>query len=494
MMMNKPTNKIVATGAIALLIVLCALAWYKTSNKSQTSSAHGEATEEKVAVAGDEKGPHGGRLYRDGDFSAEVKIFEEGVEPHLRVYGYFKDKPLKPNEINANIFIKRLDAEQTITFKPESDYLIGNEIVYEPHSFLMVINVDYQGKKHSWKWDTKEGRVTMLDSSIKSSGLELLKVEPMMFENALELKGELKFPDNFESFITPKASGTLVKTYRTIGDKVSQGDLLATVQSQDLIRLNAERSIAMDTLQFSRKKMEQERTLFQKRVSPEIDYINAQREFEDAQIRANELNSLIRSYGDSGNGTIEVRAAMSGTILQVLGAVGSNVTPASPLFKIANTSQLLAVVNVPADKLNEINPDNKVTVKPQTQTGTEEALGRIKYISDVIDPKTRTAQVFIDISNQFKWRSGQLITAQIFEKQTMKQMVVREDALQTFRDWDVVFIRVGNDFEARPLELGDKFNGYVEVKSGLKAGQVYAAGNSYLLKAELGKSGATHDH
>ena len=493
-MMNKPTNKIVATGAIALLIVLCALAWYKTSNKSQTSSAHGEATEEKVAVAGDEKGPHGGRLYRDGDFSAEVKIFEEGVEPHLRVYGYFKDKPLKPNEINANIFIKRLDAEQTITFKPESDYLIGNEIVYEPHSFLMVINVDYQGKKHSWKWDTKEGRVTMLDSSIKSSGLELLKVEPMMFENALELKGELKFPDNFESFITPKASGTLVKTYRTIGDKVSQGDLLATVQSQDLIRLNAERSIAMDTLQFSRKKMEQERTLFQKRVSPEIDYINAQREFEDAQIRANELNSLIRSYGGSGNGTIEVRAAMSGTILQVLGAVGSNVTPASPLFKIANTSQLLAIVNVPADKLNEINPDNKVTVKPQTQTGTEEALGRIKYISDVIDPKTRTAQVFIEISNQFKWRSGQLITAQIFEKQTMKQMVVREDALQTFRDWDVVFIRVGDDFEARPLELGDKFNGYVEVKSGLKAGQVYAAGNSYLLKAELGKSGATHDH
>ena len=44
----------------------------------------------------------------------------------------------------------------------QSDYLIGNEIVYEPHSFLMVVNVDYQGKKHTWKWDTKEGRVTML--------------------------------------------------------------------------------------------------------------------------------------------------------------------------------------------------------------------------------------------------------------------------------------------------------------------------------------------
>ena len=492
--MNKPTNTLIATGIIALLVVLCAVAWYKTGQKTQSSSAHGEATAEKVAVAGDEKGPHGGRLYRDGDFSAEVKIFEQGVEPHLRVYGYFKDKPLKPEDLTANVYIKRLDAEQNIQFKPESDYLIGNEIVYEPHSFLMVINVDYQGKKHTWKWDTKEGRVTMLDSSIKSSGLELLKVEPMMFENALELKGELKFPDNFESFITPKASGTLIKTYRSIGDQVNQGDLLATVQSPDLIRLNAERTLALDTLQFARKKMEQERVLFQKKVSPEIDYINAKREFENAQTRANELNSLISSYGGSGNGTIEVRAAMSGTVLQVLAAVGSNVTPASPLFKIANTSQLLAVVNVPADKLNAINPNAKVTVKPQVQESTEEALGKIKYISDVIDPKTRTAQVFIEIANQFKWRSGQLVTAQIFENQSTKAMVVREDALQNFRDWDVVFIRVGNDFEARPLELGDKYNGFVEVKSGLKAGQVYAAGNSYLLKAELGKSGATHDH
>ena len=491
--MNKQTNTLIATGVVALLIVLCAIAWYKTGNKTQ-ASGHGEVAEEKVAVAGDEKGPHGGRLYRDGDFSAEVKIFEEGVEPHLRVYGYLNDKPLKPEDLKANIYIKRLDAEQNIQFKPESDYLIGNEIVYEPHSFLMVVNVDYQGKKHTWKWDTKEGRVTMLDSSIKSSGLELLKVEPMMFENALELKGELKFPDNFESLVAPKASGTLIKTYRNIGDKVSQGDLLAVVQSQDLIRLNADRKVALETLQFARQKMEQERALWQKRVSPEIDYISAKRDFDAAQTRANELNNLISSYGGSGNGTVEVRAAMSGTILEILGAVGSNVSASTPIFKIANTSQLLAVVNVPADKLNAINPTNRVKVKPQSPTGTEEALGKIKYISDVIDTKTRTAKVFIEIPNQFKWRSGQLITAQIFENQSQKPMVVREDALQNFRDWDVVFIRVGNDFEARPLELGDKYNGYVEVKSGLRIGQVYAAGNSYLLKAELGKSGATHDH
>lgn len=488
--MNKSKNTFIATGLIALLIVLCVIAWYKTANKAEVA---GESVEEKVAVPGDEKGPHGGRLYRNGDFATEVKIFEEGVEPHLRVYGYFKDKPLQPQDLKVNIHIKRLDAEQNIKFVPESNYLIGDEIVYEPHSFFMTINAEYQGKKHTWTWDTKEGRVAMPDSSLKSSGLELLKVGSMIFENTLELKGELKFPDNFETFITPKANGTLIKTYRTIGERVKQGDLLATVQSQDLIRLNAERAIAQETLKFTRKKMEQEQALWQKRVSPEIDYIIAKREFDDAQVRAAELDNVIRSYGGSGAGIVEVRAAMSGTVLEILSAIGTNVNPTTPIFKIANTSQLLAVVNIPADKLNTVKASNKVTIKAQTGD-SETALGRIKYISDVIDPKTRTAQAFIEIPNQFNWRSGQLVTAQIFENQSIKQMVVREDALQTFRDWDVVFIRVGEDFEARPLELGDKFNGFVEVKSGLNVGQVYAAGNSYLLKADLGKSGASHDH
>jgi cobalt-zinc-cadmium efflux system membrane fusion protein len=265
------------------------------------------------------------------------------------------------------------------------------------------------------------------------------------------------------------------------------------VQSQDVIRLNAERTIAQDTLQFTRKKMEQEWALWQKRVSPEIDYINAKREFDQAQVRVNELSNIINSYGGSGNGMIEVRAAMSGTVLEILSAIGTNVNPSTPMFKIANTSQLLAVVNIPADQFNVVKASNKVTIRSQT-ADSEEALGRIKYISDVINPKTRTAQAFVEIPNQFNWRSGQLISAQIFESQSLKPMVVREDALQTYRDWDVVFLRVGDDFEVRPLELGEKFNGFVEVKSGLKVGQKYAAGNSYLIKAELGKSGASHDH
>ncbi|MEB0161068.1 efflux RND transporter periplasmic adaptor subunit, partial [Pseudomonas sp. AH2 (2023)] len=85
-----------------------------------------------------------------------------------------------------------------------------------------------------------------------------------------------------------------------------------------------------------------------------------------AHVRVNELSNIINSYGGSGNGMIEVRAAMSGTVLEILSAIGTNVNPSTPMFKIANTSQLLAVVNIPADKLNVVKTSNKVTIQSQT--------------------------------------------------------------------------------------------------------------------------------
>ncbi len=102
---------------------------------------------------------------------------------------------------------------------------------------------------------------------------------------------------------------------------------------------------------------------------------------------------------------------------------------------------------------------------------------------------------FIRFNNSSQsWKAGQLVHVNIIKEMTTVPMAIREDAVQTFRDWQVVFIRVGEQFEVRPLELGRHSEGYIEVLNGLQANQVYGAGNSFLLKAELGKSGASHDH
>jgi cobalt-zinc-cadmium efflux system membrane fusion protein len=77
---------------------------------------------------------------------------------------------------------------------------------------------------------------------------------------------------------------------------------------------------------------------------------------------------------------------------------------------------------------------------------------------------------------------------------TTVPLAVSAAAIQTFRDWQVVFVRYGDWFEARPLVLGRSDGQWVEVLQGLAAGDLYASTNSFAVKAEIGKLGATHDH
>ena len=73
-------------------------------------------------------------------------------------------------------------------------------------------------------------------------------------------------------------------------------------------------------------------------------------------------------------------------------------------------------------------------------------------------------------------------------------LAVRTDAIQQFRDFRVVFAKIGETYEVRMLELGQEGPEWTEVLGGIEAGTVYASENSYVIKADIEKSGASHDH
>ena len=87
-----------------------------------------------------------------------------------------------------------------------------------------------------------------------------------------------------------------------------------------------------------------------------------------------------------------------------------------------------------------------------------------------------------------------VFTVDIVTGEKRVSVAVSLAGLQSIRDWQVVFGRYGEYFEARPLELGARDDHWVEVISGLRAGERYAVTNSYRIKADIGKAGASHDH
>ena len=92
------------------------------------------------------------------------------------------------------------------------------------------------------------------------------------------------------------------------------------------------------------------------------------------------------------------------------------------------------------------------------------------------------------------WVPNQSLEGSITLNEVPVALKVDNRALQNFRDWQVVFIQVGDTYEIRPLTLGKTDGKFTEVISGLHIGDRYVVDNSYLLKADLEKSGASHDH
>ena len=84
--------------------------------------------------------------------------------------------------------------------------------------------------------------------------------------------------------------------------------------------------------------------------------------------------------------------------------------------------------------------------------------------------------------------------AEVVVSESEVPLAIQDNAVQVVDDKPVVFIVEKGAFEARPVELGRGDGRFSEVLAGLKAGESYVSGNSFVLKSELGKEGAEHGH
>ena len=91
-------------------------------------------------------------------------------------------------------------------------------------------------------------------------------------------------------------------------------------------------------------------------------------------------------------------------------------------------------------------------------------------------------------NNHYNSEGYRLVASQI------ERRLVKEESLQAFRDFTVVYGKFGDQYEVRMLELGRKAEGWVEVLNGIPSGTEYVTLNSYIIKADIEKSGASHDH
>lgn len=189
----------------------------------------------------------------------------------------------------------------------------------------------------------------------------------------------------------------------------------------------------------------------------------------------------------------ELRAGLAGTVIAREIAPGEFVSNEREVFAIADLSTVWADLDVYRQDFGRLRVGQRARV--DAGDGTPPIETRISYLSPIGAPSTQTLLARAVLPNPDRsWRPGLFVTAEVETDSRPAPVAVAAEAIQRLRDWEVVFVAGDGVFEAQPVRLGRHDGERVEVLEGLAAGQRYVARGSFVVKAELGKAGASHDH
>lgn len=198
-----------------------------------------------------------------------------------------------------------------------------------------------------------------------------------------------------------------------------------------------------------------------------------------------ESNESLKNY--------EVKSEIDGMVIKKDINIGMYLSGQETIFVVSDLDTVWADFNVYHHDLPQIKTGDPIEVKSLDES--LKAQSTISYLSPLGHESTQSVIARAVLSNpEQSWKPGLFISGDITIDRVPVKVAIKDSALQTFRDWNVVFISVGNLFEVVPVELGRRNKNWVEVTSGLSPGDAYVTGNSFILKADLEKSGAKHEH
>lgn len=491
---------------LALMTTLLLVACEKTPHGHEESHEHGAEADAHEHGADDiVRGAHGGRLLEQEEFGLEVTIFEKGVEPEFRVYPTANDQPIDPSTVQLTMTVERLGAVQTIRFTPKENYLRGDQVVYEPHSFSVKLTAHHQKKQYAFHYDQIEWRVELSPEQAAAAKLEIVKAAPADIADEVELQGEIRVAPNSETVVLAPVAGMVVSAPVSLGQVVEAGEVLAVLESRELADIKREWLAARERARLAESTFQREAMLWKEKITAEQDYLAAKSVKAEADINVASHRAALLSMGitesdlkslrleQPGNmARLVVRAPRHGHITARSLAPGQRVSLDAALFTISDLDRLVAVLSATPAQLEGIKPGQVagVVMVNGTHTGT----GRVHVVSPILDESNRTAAIHVTLDKSTQWRPGQFVKANIVRATAPAAVTVSADALQSFNGWTVVFARYGNQFEVRPVTVGRRNSRVVEIVEGLPAGQDYVGKNSFVLKADIGKSEAAHEH
>ena len=312
--------------------------------------------------------------------------------------------------------------------------------------------------------------------------------------------GKILANENRLAHLSARVPGRIVAVYANLGDRVKEGDRLLLLDSPAFGEAQLEYRKARNVLSVTEKALERAQALLDRGAigagehqRREADYENARADVHEAEEKLHLLGMTEREIQRLAAKTLPhaevaqvfLRAPFGGDVIERNATIGEVVDPNKMLFTVADLSTVWVRADFPehqAGRLkNGLTIDVRVSAYPDTTFR-----GSITYVGAVIDPATRTVMARADVSNPHGQLRPEMFAEITLLTDEQSLLSVSRAAIQQVGSRTVAFaVRGPHRFEPREVTLGQTSPEYVQVVTGLTAGDEVVTQGSYALKSEL---------
>lgn len=342
--------------------------------------------------------------------------------------------------------------------------------------------------------------VKLTDIQVTNAKIEFETAGPGRVDETLSLPGEVALNADALAHVTPRSPGAVREVKALLGDSVKKGQVLALLESREVAGMQQEALANQARLELAQGNFDRIEKLYKDQIASEKEFLVAKQALAEARIDKNSaMQKLAAGAGSqAGGGGFALVAPLTGTVIEKHLAIGEVLAAETQAFTIADLSTLWVWTTAHAREIGRIQQGQRAYIRAD---GFDETLeGKVDYVDATLGERTRTARVRVIVETPPpSWRPGMFVTTELVVGGVDAGVVILEDAIQRLGDHEVVFVQDDGLFEARPVELGKrgrdaKGRSAREVVAGLPANARYVAKNAFVLKAQLGKGSATHEH
>lgn len=363
----------------------------------------------------------------------------------------------------------------------------------------------HEGEKEGHEGHGAEGKVRMTAELQKQNGVVVGPVKKQRLAGVISATGKVEANADRIAHVSPRISGKIVAVRSSLGESVSAGQVLVTLDSVELGEALSRYHQSKTRLALAQSNMDRIKALVEKKIAARKDILQAETEFKTAQTELHTDEERLSLFGvnlaevrgeDRKRPILPVRSPIGGIITEKHAIVGELADPSKSLYTIADLSSVWVVVDINEKDLAKIHRGQTASVTVAAFTDLK-LKGRITYIADIVDPNSRTVKARIEVPN-----AGRKLKPEMFATVELTLaadappvLAVPEDAVQDLDGKKVVFVaEQAGEFAPRPIQTGRAAGGMVEIVSGLKEGETYAVKGSFILKSEIKKGEMSDEH